>query len=261
MFVGSTGAATGDPASTTSVLCIPHLAGNATVFSGWGFEASARLAVVPAELPGRGRRLRERPLTSIQAIVEDLAQRYAEVWTGSFALYGHSMGAIVAYELARLLTELGSRPIALIVGASPAPALSAPDHSIHEQADRQVVEYLRTRNGTPAAVIESPELAAIVLRVARADLEALETYVYRPGPPLTIPITAVAATHDAHVHPLDLEMWRACTSDQFQLELIAGGHFFAQASREVVLEVIERALNRARARRAAAPANADVRQA
>jgi medium-chain acyl-[acyl-carrier-protein] hydrolase len=165
------------------------------------------------------------------------------VWSrSSYALYGHSMGAIVAYEAGRLLWELGTPPAALIVAACAAPQLAGERPSWRERSDADVVEYLRTQNGTPGAVLDSPDLAAVVLRVARADLEAWETYAYRPGPALPVPITAVGGTRDPGVDPRALAAWRSCTSGQFRMELIEGDHFFVQTSRVALLEVIGEAL-------------------
>jgi medium-chain acyl-[acyl-carrier-protein] hydrolase len=239
----STGTAGGGPASTVTLLCVPHLAGNAAVFSGWGSRPLAGVAVVPAELPGRGRRVREAPLTSIAAIVDDLAARYSDVWTGAFALYGHSMGAIVSYELARLLCELGRPPAALIVGACRSPMVPVDHGSTHARPDVEVLDYLRRQSGTPGAVFDSAELAALVLAVARADLEAWETYVYRAGPALPTPITAVGGTHDPGIDRRDLEGWRACTFGEFRVELLEGDHFFAKTSRAALLQLIGRALS------------------
>ena len=231
-------------APAITLLCLPHLAGNPVVFSGWDSLLPAGVTVVSAELPGRGRRLSETALTSIPAIVEDLVGRYADVWSRPFALYGHSMGAIVAYEAGRLLCELGTPPAALIVAGCAAPQLVAEHPPWHERSDAEVVEYLRTQQGTPEAVLESPELAAIVIRVARADLEAWETYAYRPGPRLPTPITAVGGTRDPGVDPAALKAWRSCTSGEFRVELVEGDHFFVQTSRAALLDVIGRALRR-----------------
>jgi medium-chain acyl-[acyl-carrier-protein] hydrolase len=241
-------AATDGPSPAITLLCVPHLAGNPAVFRGWSALLPTDVAVVPAELRGRGRRVAEAALTSIPAIVEDLAQRHAAVWSGSFALYGHSMGAIVAYETCRLLCELGTPPAALIVGACPAPQVYTDHRSSRGRSDAQVVEYLRIQNGTPDAVFDAPELAALVLRVARADLEAWDTYVHRPGPPLPTSITAVGGTQDGGVDRRALEAWRSRTSGEFRVELVEGDHFFVQTSRIALLEVISGVLRSAAGR-------------
>jgi medium-chain acyl-[acyl-carrier-protein] hydrolase len=225
-----------------TLLCVPHLAGNPAMFSGWSAALAPDVAVVPAELPGRGRRVGERPLTSIAAIVDDLASHYRTLWSGSFAFYGHSMGAIVAYELTRLLSDLGTRPAALIVGASRAPQEFTDARPTIARSDAGLIDYLRSQSGTPEAVFESPELAALVLRDARADLEAWETYVAHAGTPLATPITVLGGTRDPGVQRSDLELWRALTSGSFEVAVVDGDHFFAQQAPSSVIEVVRRAL-------------------
>jgi surfactin synthase thioesterase subunit len=152
------------------------------------------------------------------------------------------MGAIVAYELAQLLSQLGTYPAALIVGASRAPQEFADARPTLARSDAELVDYLRSHNGTSEAVFASPELASLVLRDARADLEAWESYVARPGPRLTIPIMAVGGMRDPDVQRGDLEAWRACTSGSFRVEIVDGDHFFAQRAPSSVIEVVRRAL-------------------
>ncbi len=225
-----------EDASRIALLCIPHLAGNASTFELWRPHLLG-VDIRPAELPGRYRRAREAPATSIAAIVEDLASRHRDVWTRPFAIYGQSMGAIVAFELAGALERLGTTPRHLIVAASWPPDEIPSEDDIDVTDDEQVFAYLRCLGGTPASVMDEPGLRAHLLSAARPDLEAWTAYRHHRGPPLRAPVTAIAGLHDGIVDSSVMRNWRRYTTGPFAFVPIDADHFFAGAHEPLIAAV------------------------
>lgn len=228
-----------DAGRTPALVCIPHLGGNAAVF-GW---LSTRLApgvrVLPVQLPGRGSHAAERPLASVPEIVDAMAIAIAPELAGPYALYGHSLGALLAFEFARLMGGgLGRPPEHLFVGACRAPDVALDRPFLHDAPDTAILEYLSAMDGTPDALIADAELRAAVLPAVRADLEAWETYRFVSSGPIAVPITAIAGSSDPSLRPADMRGWARQTSGVFRLITVPGGHFFIRDAREEILNLV-----------------------
>jgi medium-chain acyl-[acyl-carrier-protein] hydrolase len=161
-------------------------------------------------------------------LAAELAADIEPVIGESYALVGHSMGAWLAYELARELRRRGARlPELLVVAASRAPHLPLDESQVHTFPDDELADAVDRRyGGIPAAVRNSPELLRLVLPALRADLQMVETYEYFEEPPLEVEIFALGGSHDPAVSAAQLEGWRRHTSRGFSLRLMPGGHFF-----------------------------------
>jgi medium-chain acyl-[acyl-carrier-protein] hydrolase len=195
------------------------------------------------ELPGRGRRHSERPLTDLRSMVSDLIGSVSDSVAGvPYALFGHSMGSHLAHRTARLLIDRGlPPPRALVVSASPAP--SRPRVSLrHRLAPPDFLRELRTFGGCPEEVLNNAELVDLFLPVLRADFEALETYRAETAPPLPCPITVLRGLDDHEVSRADAEAWRAETTSAFDLHDLPGGHFFLFESPRRVATLLESAV-------------------
>jgi medium-chain acyl-[acyl-carrier-protein] hydrolase len=153
------------------------------------------------------------------------------------------MGALLGFELARYLRRTrGVEPVHLLVSAGRAPQVRANGPVTWELQDDQLVDKMRRLNGTPQAVLENPELMALVLPIIRADLVAIDSYVYRDEPPLGCPITALGGLQDSSVTRDELSLWREQTSESFTLRMLPGDHFFLHSVPQTLREVLAREL-------------------
>jgi len=197
--------------------------------------------------PGRETRLQEPAFRHMEPLVEQVAEVLAPLLTKPFALFGYSMGALVSFEVARLLRRRGAPgPVRLLVAARAAPQVPHSQPPIHPWPDDAfVAEVCRRYNGIPQAVLREPELVELFLPLLRADCELIETYVYRPEAPLDCPISAFGGCDDGGVSPAMLEAWREQTRAEFRLRLLPGDHFFLNTARPSLLRVVVADLARA----------------
>jgi medium-chain acyl-[acyl-carrier-protein] hydrolase len=221
-------------AAVARLACVPYAGGGTAVFRGWRLPDVELLAV---RLPGRENRTHEAPLRSIAQMAEHVA---AELPVGGLplALFGHSMGALVAFEAARRLPRGEAGPLLLIAAGSPSPAVARDTDPLHALDDKQLIARIEEAFGElPAEVKKDRELMQMVLPSLRADLEADETYVYAPGEPLSCPLLVLAGTDEA----LDedaLDGWRGQTSGPVTIRHVPGDHFFIRTTPDAVLRLI-----------------------
>jgi medium-chain acyl-[acyl-carrier-protein] hydrolase len=210
-----------------SLFCFPYAGGSAAVFRTWP-KALTAVDVRPVQLPGRGGRLRERPHTRVRDLAVAACDGLSPDFGHSFALFGHSFGALVAFEMAReLRRRRGPQPFHLFISARRGPRRPDPAPPMHGLPEPQfLAEVLARYGGIPDAVLQEPELLALLLPALRADLEAVETYSYEPEAPLDIPITAFGGVSDPWANLDDLEAWREETAGPFGLTRFPGGHFY-----------------------------------
>jgi surfactin synthase thioesterase subunit len=209
------------------LFCFPYAGGNASIYRGWGQRLPAEVDVLPVELPGRASRFREPPCRRVAEVVEKAAAALRPLCDRPFAFFGHSMGAIIAFELARWQRRRSmAGPAMLFVSARRAPHLPDEEPPIHALPEPQMLERLRELNGTPEEALSHPELMQMLLPLLRADFELIETYACAPEEPLACPMEALGGLADTEVEREDLEAWRQHTSGPFGLRLFAGDHFF-----------------------------------
>jgi surfactin synthase thioesterase subunit len=210
------------------LVCFPFAGGNAALFRGWASRLPAGVEVCAVEMPGHGVRLAERPCADMTTLVDVLtASVRLLVREAPYAFLGHSLGGIVAYEVARRLRALAEPlPVRLLVSASRAPHVSPPTRPLHDLPDAQFLARLRRYNGIPRAVEGSPELLQLMLPVVRADMRVYETYQHATGAQLACPISAFAGNEDEWVPTARVERWRDVTAATFDLTTLRGDHFF-----------------------------------
>jgi medium-chain acyl-[acyl-carrier-protein] hydrolase len=226
-----------NPAATRRLLCFPYAGGNSTVFHAWGPALPPWLEVWALELPGRGRRFHEAPVSELDPLIDRFAPLViAAAGDRPYALFGHSFGGLVAFELAHRLRDAGvAGPTRLFVGACPAPHLPRIRPAIHDLPDAQFLAEVKALSGTPDEVLAHPELIAMVLPMLRADFKMVETYRHRDVPALDCPIIAFCGRDDTQVSADRMLAWAPHTRAGFQLELCAGDHFFLDQQRSAVL--------------------------
>ena len=233
-----------NPQARLRLFCFPYAGGNVHAFRKWPQQLPPGVEVLAAQLPGRGARMREQPYTSVTALVEELGVAVRPLLDRPFAFFGHSMGAIIAFELARLLRgEGGAAPAHLFVSGRRAPQIPDADPPTYNLPDAEFIEEVRRLNGTPPEVLEHPELMGLMLPLLRADFQVVDTYRYADGPPLGCPISAFGGLQDFDVTREQLEAWREQTTSGFVRRMFDGDHFFLHRAEPVLLATIARDLH------------------
>jgi medium-chain acyl-[acyl-carrier-protein] hydrolase len=224
------------------LFCFPYAGGGDSIFRSWQQNVSDTIEVCAVQLPGRGSRISEPACTRINQLVRAAGAALASYLDKPFALFGHSMGALIAFELTRhLRKEYGALPVHLFVSSRPAPQTTSEPFDL-DQLATELPELLRRRNSTRKESVEDPELMELVLPMLRADLALCESYTYNPEPPFNFPITAFGGLDDHGVPRRSLEDWRDHTTGPFVLRLFPGDHFFLETCRFPLLEAISKEL-------------------
>ncbi len=223
----------------TRVFCLPHAGAGASIYRSWTHELLPGLQLCAIQLPGREDRLGEAPIDNAVALVRELAAGLRPFLDRPFVVFGHSMGALLAFELACELRRTGlPLPAHLFVAAHKAPHLpfdQAPVHRLHPSAFRA---ELRRLEGTPDAVLANEELMQIAEPILRADFKLCETYVYQPVEPLEVPISVFGGASDPKVSVEVLQSWREHTRASMSLRVLPGGHLFLQSARAELVSAI-----------------------
>jgi medium-chain acyl-[acyl-carrier-protein] hydrolase len=221
------------------LFCFPYAGGGASIFRGWAEQLPKYLEVCPVQLPGRGGRMMESPFCSLGPLIEALTQAMLPYLDIPFTFFGHSMGAIICFELARQLRRrLLPEPLHLFASGRNAPQIREEGPFDYDLPDPEFIEKLRGLNGTPKEVLEHPELIKLMLPLLRADFALIQTYVYSPEPPLDCPITALGGTQDMDISREHLEAWREQTRRSFTLRMLPGDHFFPHTTQSILLPIL-----------------------
>lgn len=227
------------PQARLLLLCFPYAGGGALAYRPWVTSMPAEIDVLPVQLPGRERRLREPPYVRTERLIESAAPELAPHLDRPFAIFGHSMGALIGYELSQWLRrERGLEPTHLLVSARRAIQLPPDPKEDYKLTDDELIERLREINGTPPEVLEHPELMELMLPLLRADFELNDTYRHKAHPPLGCPMTALGGLEDPEVSKESLEAWSELTDGTFRLRMFPGDHFYLNAQRNLLVQAI-----------------------
>jgi medium-chain acyl-[acyl-carrier-protein] hydrolase len=222
------------------LLCFAHAGASGFFFRTWQGAMGQAIDVVPIHLPGHGNRLREAPFNRLLPLVDAACDALRPLVDRPFALFGHSVGAAIAFEIARRLENTSGRPAHhLFVAGRAAPDCPRRQPRIHHLPTRRLVAALRDRGGVPAAILDSPEALDLFMPILRADLAISETHSYLAGPPLNCPITVFGGIDDQWVRVEDLDTWARHTSRACDVCTLPGDHFFVATEREAMLHIIE----------------------
>lgn len=228
--------------ASVRLFCFPYAGGGVSIFRSWQQSVSDTIEVCPVQLPGRDSRVKDPPCTEINELVRDAGQALAPYLNKPFAFFGHSMGALIAFELARhVRREYSAQPLHLFVSGRCSPQTMSEPLDL-QQFDCEFPESLRGNNGTPEESLKNPELMELVLPVIRADLLLCNSYIYTTGPPFSFSITAFGGLEDHAVTRSCLEGWREHTTGPFVLRMFPGDHFFLNTSTLPLLEAISKEL-------------------
>jgi medium-chain acyl-[acyl-carrier-protein] hydrolase len=218
------------PNAGRRLFCFPHAGSGAAAYRKWASCIPDRLDINIINLPGRERRINERPFTDLKSAIRILANELANEFEQPFALFGHSVGALLAFELARHLARSGIIPIYLVVSGRASPRLSPGRQLVHELPNEQLIETVRNQyGGITESLVREPGLLDLVVPILRADLQLAETYEYIWAQPLSCPIAAIAGQSDHTIDTEGLAAWRNETTSSFTAARLAGGHFYLLA--------------------------------
>jgi medium-chain acyl-[acyl-carrier-protein] hydrolase len=218
------------------LFCFPYAGAGGSVYRLWPSHLPETVELCAMQLPGREGRLRETPFTSFRDLVEAAIGGLGPYCDRPFALFGHSMGGLLAFEVARALRARGEAPpVHLFVSGQRAPHLPSRHAPMtHLGHDAFVAEIRRRYNGIPEEVFRSPDLMELLVPTLRADMTALEGYTHVAGLPLECPITAYGGSVDPEATEPEIAAWAPYSRAAFRYRILPGNHFFLQTSRATV---------------------------
>jgi medium-chain acyl-[acyl-carrier-protein] hydrolase len=225
------------------LFCFPYAGGSASIYKTWGNLLAGVAEVYPIHLPGRGKRIGEPPYYSVSALIEDLLPSMLTFLDRPFCFFGHSMGAAIAFDLARVLEQNhGLNAAHLFVSAKCPPHLSRTEPFTYDQPDDEFLANLKSLNGTPTELLDDQEVMRMLLPLLRADFQLVQSYQYCGDAPLSCPITVFGGLRDGKVPVDDLKRWRELTQGSCHISMLAGDHFFIDQCRNELISSLARIL-------------------
>ena len=233
-----------DPRVKLRLFCLPFGGAGASIYRNWHHSLPKSVEVCPIQLPGREERHSEKPFTHTAPLVTELGQVLEPYLDRPFALFGHSMGALISFELTRHLRRQNQpMPVQLFLSGRPAPQVPALCPPTFQLPDLELIEELRRMQGTPEAVIQNPEMMELLLPLLRADFELCQTYHCQDEPPLDCPFFVFGGFDDADVPKENLIVWRTQTTYPMRLQMFSGDHFFVLSSQQELLHIVSQQLS------------------
>ncbi|OLE37837.1 MAG: hypothetical protein AUG48_03480 [Actinobacteria bacterium 13_1_20CM_3_68_9] len=227
-----------------ALLCFPSAGGDTAAYRGWQEAFGPEVEVLPAALPGRGRRIEDALIGSITEMADALVEPAIDAIASRPAvLFGHSMGALIAFELAHRLMARDATPELLVLSGTPGPDDAGLVTDAYDgKSDREIVDFVRSLGLTPEEIFDYPDLQELLLPVLRNDIEASGRYTAPPRAPLPVPLLVLSGSHDPLVDPARLRLWGKQTTQETRVVVFDGGHDFVNVRRELVVEAINEAV-------------------
>lgn len=219
------------------LVCFSHAGGSAAQYREWQEVVPSEIEIQAVQLPGRANRFNEPPLTSIPAIAAEVASALRESIRCPVAVFGHSLGALIAFEVVQLLQHM---PILILIAAGArAPHRKVTDRRVYDLPELEFRDELRRLNGTPEELLNDDDAMKALGPALRGDFQAIDTYRYSPRAPLQCPVAVFGGDEDPTVSKEDLDAWSRHTSGSFMLRMFRGDHFFVNSQhREVIHEAV-----------------------
>jgi surfactin synthase thioesterase subunit len=226
------------------LFCFPYAGGSAASFARWQEQIGNTIDVCALNPPGRGARFGETPYRSMPDLITEIARIIAGQDDLPFAFFGHSLGGIVAFEVASYCSRNGlPMPNRLFVSGCDAPQVRRSSRKLHLSTDEELITALKDFSGTPPEILRDRDLMALLLPTVRADFSLAETYKYHPRPPLHIPISVLAGRLEEFATSDPAMEWQKETTNVCDLHWFPGGHFFINQERTAVLNYLRAELN------------------
>ncbi len=235
------------PTARLRLICLPAAGGGASRYRDWPAHLPDDVEVVSVQLPGRENRFNEPAIESMEPLVGQLLDGLASYLVPPFALFGHSMGGLIAFELVRRLRPKGLRPVHLFASGCRAPHLPSRSPDWHTLPDREFIAAVEGLGGIPPELLADSQFLDTMLPMLRSDCTLTEMYVCRPQVPLSCPVTAFGGLADQEVFPEDVRAWSSHTTGSFRAHLLPGDHFFVNSARSDLLRLLVSELDSARA--------------
>jgi surfactin synthase thioesterase subunit len=230
-------------ADAVRLVCLPYAGGSASFFHAMSAGLAPSVAAIAVQYPGRQDRRGEPLIDNIPDLAEGVLAALEAHADGPLAVFGHSMGATLAFEVARLMEERwGRSPLALFLSGRRAPSRFR-EERIHTLDDAGIVRHLATMEGTDPRVLGDEEILRMILPVVRNDYRAIETYRGRTEDRVSCPITVLTGDRDGRVTPDEAAGWAKHTTGDFSLTTFPGGHFYLTEQTTAVLEVLRSTLH------------------
>ncbi|MEU5883552.1 alpha/beta fold hydrolase [Spirillospora sp. NPDC047279] len=230
------------PWASMRLFCLPHAGGSAVFYRSWAKEISPAVELHAVQYPGRADRMADPFVTEAHQLARLIAGAMAPLLDRPVALFGHSMGAVLAYEVAVLLQERGAPPVHVFASGA-RPPHDRGDDKVAGRDDEALVAELVKLGGTDAEALREPELRELVLPYVRNDFTLIEEYAHRPGGPrLGVPVTAIIGADDPHVNEAQAARWGELTDGRFALRVLEGDHFYLVPRQPAVLSEVMRTL-------------------
>jgi len=236
------------PGARLRLICLPPAGSGASKYRSWPAHLPDEVEVVAVQLPGRENRFTEQAIGTMDRLVGLLLDELASYFVRPFALFGHSMGALIAFELARGLRPGGVAPVHLFASGCRAPHLPSRSPDWHTLPDPEFIAKIESLGGIPPELLAERAFLDTMLPTLRSDCALSETYVCRPQPPLSCPVSAFGGLVDAEVLPEDVRAWSRHTTGHFRAHLLPGDHFFVNSALPDVLSLVVSDLGLAAAR-------------
>ncbi len=227
------------------LICFPYAGGSSAIYSKWRQHLNGGIELIPVELSGHGRRFGEPLYDSIEKIKEDVLEALKEENIEEAALFGHSLGSIIAYEVAHeLQAKLGVQPKHIFFSGKKAPHFDEREEYIHKLPEHEFKRKVIELGGTPRDVFENEELFDLFLPILRADFTANEAYSYKEkGSRLNSDITVISGTKE-DIGIEEILGWKEHTSKSFRAHKLDGDHFFINSSYKAVIDIINKTLEK-----------------
>ncbi|AUX43596.1 uncharacterized protein SOCE26_050460 [Sorangium cellulosum] len=253
------------PDAPVRLFCFPYAGKGASVYMHWA-EALPGVDVVPIQLPGRENRIKERPAELLSPLAEEIVGAMAPLLDRPFAVFGHSMGSLLAFEVVRRVrARYRQEPLHLFVSGRGAPHLPPRSADLHRLPDAEFAAAIQsTYGGIPDVIRGDPELLRMFLPALRADLGMLHSYAFEPGPKLSCPTSVFGGDRDPHARVDELRAWEELVEGPFRLRMFEGDHFFVNSQRAALVRAIAAELDpvvRGGESRPSAAAGADTQEA
>ncbi len=227
------------------LFCLPFAGGSASAYRDWHERLPTWLEVLPVELPGHGMRLGEPPIPQLLPLVEAMLLGLAPWMDRPFALFGHSMGALLAFEATRLLRSRRAQlPFLLAASGYRAPHLPDPETPIGQLAADDMLARLARLGGMPPEVLRSQELLQLLVPVFRADFNVTDAWRSPAEPPLVVPMLILGGLHDPRAPRPALAAWAEHAAGPLAITLFPGDHFYHRSTPAPVLQRLREALTR-----------------